>query len=100
MCVWETRKYAQELDESNHERLVCVCVRVCVRVCVCNTFLFRVADVRVEEASVCVCVCVCVQRESLSFLCQKVIKYRSQSRSVADRRAKYVIHMTKCENKC
>ena len=32
----------------------CVCVRVC------NTFLFRVADVRVEEASVCVRVCVCV----------------------------------------
>ena len=29
VCVWETRKYAQELDESNHERSVCVCVCVC-----------------------------------------------------------------------
>ena len=28
VCVWETRKYAQELDESNHERSVSVCVRV------------------------------------------------------------------------
>ena len=35
VCVWETRKYAQELDESNHERSVCVCVRVCVCACVC-----------------------------------------------------------------
>ena len=41
---------------------MCMCVRAWVCVCafVCNTFLFRVADVRVEEASVCVCACVCV----------------------------------------
>ena len=33
VCVWETRKYAQELHESNPERSVCVCACVCVCVC-------------------------------------------------------------------
>ena len=61
VCMWETRKYAHELDESNHERSVCVCVCACVRVCMC---------VRVFELKKLPCVCVCVQREATSFLCQ------------------------------
>ena len=47
VCVWETRKYAQELDESNHERSVCVCVRVCA--CVIPSFSCRRRSLWVRE---------------------------------------------------
>ena len=59
MCVWETRQYAQELDESTHDRSVCVCVRVCVCVCVrvCVCVCVRVCVC--ERVCVCVFVCVC-----------------------------------------
>ena len=74
-----------------------MCV-LCVRVC--NTFLFRVADVRVEEASVCVRVCVCAKGIHLVVVSKS--DQISPPEQVWGRQkwAKYVIHMTKCEKKC
>ena len=72
--VWETRKYAQELDESNHERSVCVCVRVCVCVCVCVCvwvcvipFFFMSQTFELKKLP-CVRVCVCAKEIRLLFM--------------------------------
>ena len=79
--VWVRETNLQVEDAS-----VCVCV--CARE-------YRSFSCRSRSSwrrfRVCVWVCVCVQRESTSFLCQKVIKYRSRSGSGADKSGRNVL---------